>query len=87
MIATQLPSKQHRGDTVPRVSLRTLILMLELLAAVVALQYLTTARPAHAHALWRAGDGHTAASIQRCMSAPVVTTSISAPAGEGTREP
>jgi hypothetical protein len=87
MIVTQLPSKQHRGDTTPRVSLRTLILMLELLAAVVAWQYLTTAKPAHAHTLWQAGDCHTVASMQRCISAPVVTASFFAPAAEGTREP
>jgi hypothetical protein len=87
MIATPLPSKQHRGDTTSRMFLRTLILMVELLAAVVTWQHLTTARPAHAHALWPAVDRHTVASVQRCISAPVVTASLSAPAGEGTREP
>ena len=40
----------------PRVSLRTLILMLELLVAVAALQYLTMAKPVKADAVWLATD-------------------------------
>ena len=55
----------------PRVSLRTLILMVELLVAVLALQYLTTAKPAQANVLWLAADCHTAASIQRRVADPV----------------
>ena len=39
-----------------RVSLRTLVLMLELLVAVVALQYLTMAKPVKADAVWLAAD-------------------------------
>ena len=38
-----------------RVSLRTLLLTVELLAAVMAFQY-TAARPAKADAVWLAGD-------------------------------
>lgn len=40
----------------PRVSMRTLVLMLELLVAVVAFQYMAAVRPAKADALWLAGD-------------------------------
>jgi len=39
-----------------RVSMRTLILMLELLTAVVALQYVTLAQPVKADAVWLATD-------------------------------
>ncbi len=46
----------------PRVSLRTLILMLELLAAVVALQYVAAGRPARAGAVWLAHHGPPALS-------------------------
>jgi len=42
-----------------RVSIRTLVLVLELLAAVVGFQYLATARPAKADAVWLAGDSLT----------------------------
>jgi hypothetical protein len=44
-----------------RVSLRTLVLMLELLAAVVGLQIAAAARPAKAGAVWLAGDCRVAA--------------------------
>jgi hypothetical protein len=40
----------------PRTTVRTLILLLELFAAVVSLQYLTAIRPARAGAVWLAGD-------------------------------
>lgn len=40
-----------------RVSMRTLVLLLELLAAVGAFQYMTAARTAKADAVWMAGDG------------------------------
>jgi hypothetical protein len=40
-----------------RVSVRTLILMLELLAAVAAVQYLTRARSVAPDAVWLATDG------------------------------
>ncbi len=39
-----------------RTSVRTLVLLLELFAAVVSLQYLATIRPARASAVWLAGD-------------------------------
>jgi hypothetical protein len=39
-----------------RVSLRTLVLMLELLAAVVGFQYVMAARPAKADAIWLGCD-------------------------------
>lgn len=71
----------------PRVSLRTLILMLELLVAVVALQYLTVAKPAKANVIWLAADCHTASSIQRHGADRVAPTPAPATAAEGTREP
>jgi hypothetical protein len=71
----------------PRVSLRTLILMLELLVAVIAWQYVSTARPAQATALWLAADCHTAASIQRCISDPGAAASVPALGGADTKEP
>ncbi len=46
----------QRSDMAPRVTLRTLILMLELLIAVVALQYLVAIKPARAGAVWLAND-------------------------------
>ena len=46
-----------------RVSGRTLVLLLELLAAVVAFQYLAAARTAKADAVWLAGDGAPVAQI------------------------
>ncbi len=39
-----------------RVSLRTLILMVELLVALVAFQYLTLVKPVRADAVWLAGN-------------------------------
>ncbi len=39
-----------------RTTLRTLVLLLELFAAVVSLQYLTAIRPARADAVWLAGN-------------------------------
>lgn len=42
-----------------RTSLRTLVLLLELFAAVVAVQYLTTPRPVKASAVWLADDWMT----------------------------
>lgn len=40
----------------PRTTVRTLILLLELFAAVVSLQYLAAIKPARAGAVWLAGD-------------------------------
>jgi hypothetical protein len=44
-----------------RVSIRTLVLVLELLAAVVGFQCVTAARPAQAGAVWLAGNGSAVA--------------------------
>jgi len=41
--------------SVPRVSLRTLVLLLELLVAIISLQYLAAARPARAGVVWLGG--------------------------------
>ena len=51
-----------------RVSLRTLILMVELLVAIVALQYVALAKPAKADAIWLAGDGLVAAPAPAARS-------------------
>ncbi|OHB63755.1 MAG: hypothetical protein A2Y76_05955 [Planctomycetes bacterium RBG_13_60_9] len=45
-----------------RVSVRTLVLMMELLIAVVAFQYLVMVRPVQADAIWLAGN--TIATMQ-----------------------
>jgi hypothetical protein len=79
--------EQRESGMTPRVSLRTLILMLELLVAVIAWQYVSTARPAQATALWLAADCHTAASIQRCISDPGAAASVPALGGADTKEP
>ncbi len=71
----------------PRVSLRTLILLVELLVTVVAFQYLTTAKPAQANVLWLAADCHTAASIQRRLPDPVAPASAPTVAGQDMEEP
>ncbi len=76
-----------RRCKVQRVSLRTLILMLELLVAVVALQYLTVANPAKANVIWLAADCHTASSIQARAADPAATAPAPVPAGAGVREP
>jgi len=68
----------------PRVSLRTLILMLELLVAVLAWQYLTLAAPVNASAIWMAGDCHTASSLQERVAGPAPAPVA---AVEGTRGP
>jgi hypothetical protein len=47
-----------------RVSMRTLVLMLELLAAVVGFQCITVARPAKADAVWLAGNCGAVAAPQ-----------------------
>jgi len=49
-------SAAKEGTTMQRTSLRTLVLMLELFAAVASLQYLAGIRPAKASAVWLAGD-------------------------------
>ena len=87
MSLIDLHSEPHRRDTMPRVSLRTLILMLELLVAVVALQYLTVAKPTKANAIWLAADCHTASSIRARVADPAATAPAHATAGEPTKEP
>ncbi len=79
--------EQRKSGTTPRVSVRTLVLMLELLVAVVAWQYLTMAKPGRANAIWVAADCHTASSIQRHVAYPAATASRPVTAGEGTGEP
>ncbi len=80
-------SGQKKSDTRSRVSWRTLILMVELLVAVVAFEYLTTAQPAQATAIWLAGDCHTAS----CMQPGIVESAATAPGavttGEDMRQP
>ena len=56
MTITSFQLERPKGNGRPRVSLRTLILTLELLAAVVALQYLGAGKPAQAGAVWLADD-------------------------------
>jgi hypothetical protein len=58
----------QRSDMRPGVTLRTLVLMVELLLAVLALQYLATIRPAKAGAVWLANDRPAT------MSAPAETS-------------
>lgn len=56
MSTTPFQCKQQKSDKMPRVSLRTLVLTLELLVAVVALQYVAAMKPAQAGAVWLAED-------------------------------
>ncbi len=62
----------QRSDMAPRVSLRTLILMLELLIAVVALQYLVAIKPARAGAIWLANDRPATMSAPAEASADLI---------------
>jgi len=50
-----------------RVSVRTLTLMMALLAAVVAHQYLASSRVPRAGAVWLAGNGTTIQQTQSCF--------------------
>ncbi len=79
--------EQPKSGATPRVSLRTLILMLELLVAVVAWQYCTVAEPIQARAIWLAADCHTASMMRERVADPLATAPAPATAGEGTREP
>jgi hypothetical protein len=79
--------ERRKSGTPAGVSLRTLILMLELLVAVVALQYVRMAEPLQARAIWLAGDGHTAAMMSERTADAVAITLAPAPADEGAREP
>jgi len=67
MVITRLPAKLQEGDTMPRVSLRTLTLMLELLVAVLGLQYVALAGRVKADTVWRAADrvAHASAPAAR----------------------
>ena len=71
----------------PRVSVRTLILMVELLVAVLAWQYCTMGEPIQARAIWLAADCHTASTMRARMADPAATAPAPATAGEATREP
>ncbi len=62
----------QRSDLAPRVSLRTLILMLELLVAVIALQYLTALRPTKPGAVWLADDRPATMSAPAEASADLI---------------
>ncbi len=71
----------------PRVSVRTLVLMLELLAAVLALQYCTMAEPIQARAIWLAADCHTAATMREPRADRVTTAPAPATAGQSASKP
>ncbi len=77
--------EQRKSGVTPRVSLRTLILMLELLVAVVAWQYVKMAEPIQARAIWLAGDCHTASTVHAHTAEPAAPAP--APTEEGEREP
>jgi hypothetical protein len=87
MNSMHLHFEPQRSDMMARVSLRTLILMVELLAAVVAWQYCTVGEPIQARAIWLAADCHTASSMRERVAGPVATAPAPATAGEATREP
>ena len=63
--------EQRKSGTTPRVSLRTLVLMLELLVAVVAWQHIRMAEPIQARAIWLAGDCHTASTTGERAADPI----------------
>ncbi len=69
------------------VSLRTLILMLELLAAVVAWQHFTPAEPVQAQVLWLAADCHTAATMRLHAPASIATAPVCDTAGKDAEKP
>jgi hypothetical protein len=54
--ASIIQQTQQGDETMQRVSIRTLVLLLELLTAVVALQYVTLAQPVKADVVWLATD-------------------------------
>ena len=88
MSLIDLHFEQRKRDTMPRVSVRTLILMLELLVAVVTWQYVTIAEPIQARVIWLAADGHTASMVRERVADPIATTTPApATADEGVREP
>lgn len=80
-----LHSEQPKSGTTSRVSVRTLVLMLELLVAVVAWQRFTMAEPIQAQAIWLAGDCHTASTVGERRADPIAPAP--APAEEGETEP
>lgn len=83
MSPIDLHCERRKSGTMPRVSLRTLILMLELLVAVVAWQHVRTAEPIQARAIWLAADCHTAST----MGERVTNSSATPPAPATTDEP
>jgi len=87
MTPSHLYPEQKKNAAMPRVSWRTFVLMLELLVAVVAFQYLTMARPAQATTIWLAGDGHTASGMQQCLADPAAAAPAPVTTGEGTSQP
>jgi len=87
MSLIHLHSEQRKSGVTTRVSLRTLILMLELLVAVVAWQHVKTAEPIQARAIWLAGDCHTASTVREEMAEPATATPAPAMTDEGVSEP
>jgi hypothetical protein len=82
-----LHSEPPKSGTTPRVSVRTLVLMLELLVAVITWQHFAMAEPFQARAIWLAGDCHTASTMCERAADPVATPPAPAPAEEGESEP
>lgn len=87
MSLIHLHCEQRKSGVTPRVSLRTLVLMLELLVAVVAFQQFTMAKLVQARAIWLAGDCHTASTMRERAADPVATPPAPAATDEGAREP
>ena len=86
MSSTQSQAKPQKSDMTAGVSLRTLILMLELLVAVVAWQYVKMAEPIQARAIWLAADCHTASTVREETAEPAAAPAP-ATTDEGEREP
>jgi hypothetical protein len=61
--------------------------MLELLVAVVALQYLTVVAPVKADAVWLAGDYIGAPNAELCVEDPAATTQAPCQETHGTTGP
>ncbi len=87
MSLIHLHAEQNKSAVTPRVSWRTLVLLLELLVAVVAWRYLAVVTPVQADAIWLAGDCHTASSIQVHAVDHVVTTPALVTPEQDPREP
>ncbi len=87
MSLIDLHFEQRKKDATPGVSVRTLILMLELLVAVIAWQYIATAEPIQARAIWLAADCHTASTMRDRVADPIATAPAPAAAAKDVREP